>query len=86
MDFNKIPKQFCENVVAGHSEENFVMVMSVGETAQAYALTPTHMKRLVQSLSHQVEEYEKKFGPIQAKWSPGIESPIQSKDIKKDVE
>jgi hypothetical protein len=86
MDFNKIPKQFCENVVAGHSEESFVILMSVGETAQAYALTPTHMKRLVQSLSHQVEEYEKKFGPIQAKWSPGIESPIQSKDIKKDGE
>ncbi|MHB8710288.1 MAG: DUF3467 domain-containing protein [Minisyncoccota bacterium] len=82
MDFNKIPKQFCENVVAGHSEENFVMIMTVGETANAYALTPPHMKRLLQSLTHQVEEYEKKFGPIQAKWSPGIESPIQSKDIK----
>ncbi|MFI5260252.1 MAG: DUF3467 domain-containing protein [Candidatus Paceibacteria bacterium] len=81
MDLQKIPKQFCENVLAGHSEENFVMVMSVGETAQAYALTPPHMKRLVQSLAHQVEEYEKKFGPIEAKWSPGIESPIQSKDI-----
>ena len=58
-----------------------LMVLSVGETAHAYALTPAHMKRLVQSLSHQVEEYEKKFGAIQAKWAPGIESPIQSKDI-----
>ena len=84
MDFNKIPKQFCENVVAGHSEENFVMIMSVGETANAYALTPPHMKLLVQSLNHQVEEYEKKFGPIQAKWTPGIESPLQSKDIRGD--
>ena len=58
------------------------MIMSVGETANAYALTPPHMKRLVQSLTHQVEEYEKKFGTIEAKWSPGIESPLQSKDIK----
>lgn len=82
MDFNKIPKQFCENVVAGHSQENFVMIVSVGEQATAYALTPQHMKRVVQSLTHQVEEYEKKFGVISAKWSPGIESPIQSKDIK----
>ena len=81
MDFNKIPKQFCENVVAGHSQENFVVIMSVGENAHAYALTPPHMKRLVQSLSHQVAEYEQKFGTIDAKWSPGIESPIQSKDI-----
>lgn len=86
MDFNKIPKQFCENVVAGHSEENFIMIMSVGETANAYALTPPHMKRLVQSLTHQVAEYEKKFGPIIAKWSPGIESPLQSKDIHGDKE
>ncbi|MCX6786428.1 MAG: hypothetical protein NTU85_01235 [Candidatus Kaiserbacteria bacterium] len=82
MDFNKIPKQFCENVVAGHSQENFVLLMSVGETAQAYALSPQHMKRLAQSLAHQVEEYEKSFGVINTKWSPGIESPIQSKDIK----
>ena len=82
MDFNKIPKQFCDNVVAGHSQENFVMLLSVGENATAYALSPAHMKRLAQSLAHQVEEYEKNFGPINAKWSPGIESPIQSKDIK----
>jgi hypothetical protein len=82
MDFNKIPKQFCENVVAGHSQENFVVLMSVGEATAAYALTPQHMKRLVQSLAHQVEEYEKKFGTINAKWSPGIESPLQPKDIK----
>jgi hypothetical protein len=82
MDFNKIPKQFCENVVAGHSQENFVLLMSVGETAHAYALTPQHMKRLVQSLAHQVEEYEKSFSTINARWSPGIESPLQPKDIK----
>lgn len=81
MDLNKIPKQFCENVIAGHTQENFVMLMSVGETVNAYALTPAHMKRLVQSLAHQLEEYEKKFGAISAKWSPGIESPLQSKDI-----
>ena len=82
MDFNKIPKQFCENVVAGHSQENFVLLMNVGETANAYALTPPHMKRVVQSLTHQLDEYEKKFGTIDAKWSPGIESPIQIKDIR----
>jgi len=82
MDFNKIPKQFCENVVAGHSEENFVLLMSVGEQAQAYALTPPHMKRVAQSLAHQVEDYEKKFGVINAKWPQEIESPIQTKDIK----
>ena len=82
MDFNKIPKQFCENIVAGHTQENFVIIMSAGENAAAYALTPAHMKRVTQSFTHQVEEYEKNFGPINAKWSPGIESPLQPKDIK----
>ena len=81
MDFEKIPKQFCENVVAGHTQENFVIIMSVGGNAAAYALSPQHMKRVVQSLSHQLSEYEQKFGTIDAKWSPGIESPLQSKDI-----
>lgn len=81
MDFNKVPKQFCDNVVAGHTPEHFVLVMSVGETATAYAFTPQHMKRLVQSLGHQVTEYEKQFGAIDATWTPGIESPLQSKDI-----
>lgn len=80
-DLNKVPKQFCENVFAGHSQENFVLIMSVGETATAYALTPQHMKRLIQSLMHQVTEYEQKFGVIDATWSPGIESPMQTKDI-----
>lgn len=82
MDFNKIPKQFCDNVVVGHTQEHFVLLMSVGEAANAYAFTPQHLKRLVQSLTHQLEEYEKQFGAIDAKWAPGIESPIQTKDIK----
>lgn len=82
MDLNNIPKQFCENVLAGHSQESFILVMTVGDTANAYALTPQHMKRLVQSLNHQVSEYEKQFGEIDATWSPGIESPIQTKDIE----
>lgn len=84
MDFDAIPKQFCENVVAGHTREHFVLIMSVGNNAAAYALTPQHMKRVVQSLSHQLAEYERQFGTVDAKWSPGIESPLQTKDIKKD--
>lgn len=84
MDFNKVPKQFCENVVAGHTAENFVVIMNVGEVAHAYALTPPHMKRLVQSLAHQINEYEAQFGAIHAPWSPGIESPLQPEDIKRE--
>jgi len=83
MDLNKIPKQFCENVIVGHSGENFVTAMIVGETISAYAFTPQHMKRLAQNLAHQVSEFEKINGTINATWTPGIESPIQTKDLGK---
>ena len=82
MDFNKIPKQFCDNMLTGHSKESFVLVMIAGETAQAYAFSPAHAKRVMQSLEHHVGEYERTFGEIDAKWTPGIESPIQTKDIR----
>lgn len=87
MDLSKLPKQFCENIACAFSQEFFVMSMLTGENGIAYALTPQHMKRLSQYLAHQIEDYEKKFGAINAEWKPGIESPIQTKDImggKKD--
>lgn len=58
------------------------MVIHVGEAANAYALTPPHMKRLVQSLTHQLNKYEKQFGSIQETRPPSIESPLQFKDIR----
>jgi hypothetical protein len=82
IDLNKIPKQFCENAMIGHSSENFVMAIIVGEAVAAYALTPQHMKRFAQNAAHQIAEYEKKFDTINAAWAPGIESPIQTKDLK----
>ncbi len=57
------------------------MGMMVGQQGVAYVLTPQHMKRLGQYLGHQLSEYERKFGPINAEWKPGIESPIQTKDL-----
>lgn len=57
------------------------MGMFVGEAVAAYAFTPQHMKRLAQNLAHQVAEYEKNIGKIDAEWSPGIKSPIQTKDL-----
>jgi len=81
MDLNKVPKQFCENITVGFSGEFFVMLMHVGESVASFALSPQHMKRLAQYLSHQVTDYEKKFGEIKAEWKPGIESPIQTKDL-----
>lgn len=81
MDFNKVPKQFCENISVAFSQEYFIMSMITGEASMTYALTPQHLKRLSQYLAHQVAGYEEKFGAINAEWKPGIESPIQTKDI-----
>jgi len=84
IDLNKVPKQFCENVTVGFSQESFITGMLNGETGVFYVLTPQHMKRLAQYLTHQLSEYEKQFGPINAEWSPGIQSPIQTKDLMGD--
>jgi hypothetical protein len=81
MDLTKIPKQFCENIAVALSKEYFVMSMLTGEAGITYALTPQHMKRLSQYISFQISEYEKQFGAIEAEWTPGIQSPLQTKDI-----
>ena len=81
MDVNKVPKQFCENISVAYSQEFFVMAMMTGEAGIAYALSPQHMKRLSQYLTHQIAEYEKNFSEIKAEWKPGIMSPIQTKDV-----
>lgn len=81
MDLTKVPKQFCENISVAFSQEFYVMAMLTGENGIAYALSPQHMKRLAQYLAHQIVEYEKQFGEIKAEWKPGIQSPIQTKDI-----
>ena len=86
MDLNKVPKQFCENVVAARTKESFVLGMLVGEADTFFALSPQHFKRLVQNLTHQLTEYEKEYGTIDAQWVPGVESPIQTKDLPKDGE
>jgi len=81
MDLAKVPKQLCENISVAFSQEYFAMLMMNGEQGVCYALTPQHMKRLSQYLSHQLTDYEKKFGKINAEWVPGMHSPIQTKDI-----
>ncbi len=84
LDLQKIPKQFCDNITVGFTEEFFVIGLMNGEASSAHAVTPGHMKRLRQYLEHQIAEYEKKFGKIQtADWSPDIKSPLQIEPPKK---
>ena len=85
MDINRIEKIFCEAVTIGHSKEYFVMVANpASENPMAYVFTPEHAKRLLQYLETQLSEFEIKYSKkIDAKWEPGIQSPIQTSDLLK---
>lgn len=76
-EIKKSPKLFCENVKIGFTPEYLILGISSGAQAQIYALTPGHAKRLLQYLSHQINEYETEHGEITAEWNPNIVSPVQ---------
>ena len=76
-DLKKAPKVFCESINVAFTPEFFVMSLSSGYQSSIYSLTPQHMKRLQQYLTHQVAEYEKSHGEVKTQWSPNIVSPLQ---------
>jgi len=86
IDLAKVPKQFCDNITIGFNPESFIIALFSGETAGIYAISPEHAKRLSQYLTHTISQYESQFGAIDAKWSPGILSPIQSVDMDRGGE
>ncbi len=76
-ELEKAPKLFCENIRLGYSPEFFVIGLSSGTQSSIFSLTPQHTKRLLQYLTHELAEYEKKHGEIRATWNPNIVSPVQ---------
>ena len=76
-DLKKAPKLFCESINLGFTPEYFVLGLSSGTQSSIYSLTPQHVKRLQQYLSHQIAEYEKENGEIKAQWNPNVVSPVQ---------
>lgn len=81
MDLHKAPKQFCENVTVGFAEDYFVAAFLSGQNASVYSFTPQHAKRLKQYLEKKIEDYEEKYGEIEAEWTPNIKSPLQRDDV-----
>lgn len=78
IDFQKAPKQFCDNISIAFNQEFFAMALLNGEEAAMYSLTPEHLKRLSQYTAHQVAEYEKQFGEINTEaWTTSVKSPLQ---------
>jgi hypothetical protein len=76
-DIKKSPKLFCESINVAFTPEYFVVGLTSGDQGSIYTLTPQHAKRLEQYLTHQVKEFETKYGEINAKWEPNIISPVQ---------
>lgn len=76
-DLKKAPKLLCESVSVAFTNEYFVFGILSGAQATVYSFTPEHTKRLQQYLTHQLAEYEKAHGTINATWDPNIVSPIQ---------
>ncbi len=54
------------NVMMDFDEESFRLLMMSGGPARMYALSPKHAKRILLLLGRQIEQYEKKFGKIEA--------------------
>ena len=77
-DLQSSPKLFCENIRVGFTKEHFVLGLSSGDDASVYALSPAHIKRLRDYLAHEITQYEKEHGEIEAKWNPSIVSPVQN--------
>lgn len=76
-DLQSAPKIFCENIKLGFTPEYFAMGLSSGDESTIYSLTPGHAKRLLKYLEHEVLQYERVHGTINAEWSPHIVSPVQ---------
>lgn len=82
IDFNQIPKRFCDGAVGTYRKDLFSFAFTSGNNIDAYATTPIIMKSITMWMNEQVKNYEKKFGEINMT-PPEIESPIQINDLNK---
>lgn len=84
-DIKSAPKILCESVNVGYTKEFFVASLNSGDEADFFAFSPQHMKRLAQYLGHQIKDYEKEHGEINANWKPEIVSPVQRVNPPSDL-
>ena len=82
IDFNQIPKRFCDGAVGAHGKDLFSFGITSGNNIDAYATTPQMMKSIAIWMNGQVKGYEEKFGEIDMT-PPQIQSPIQMADLGK---
>jgi len=86
--WKNVPKAFCEDtsiaVWSGGAGSMILLGLRSGSNAQAFALTPEHAKRLMQYLTHEVAEFEKKIQKIEGEdWTPSMKTPYEFPDLGK---
>ncbi|MFA6253906.1 MAG: hypothetical protein WC640_01430 [Candidatus Paceibacterota bacterium] len=82
VDFNQLPKKFCDGAIGAYGKELFSFALTSGNSLDSFITTPQIMKSIAIWLDGQVQNYEKQFGEIDMT-PPKIESPIQRADLEK---
>jgi len=80
IDFNQLPKKFCDGAIGTYGKEIFSFALTSGNNLDSFATTPQVMKSIGIWINNQVEGYEKQFGKIDM-IPPPIQSPIQAADL-----
>lgn len=83
IDFNQLPKKFCDGAIGAFGKEIFSFALTSGNSLDSFATTPQIMKSIAVWATVQVKNYEEQFGEIDMT-PPQIQSPIQIADLKKD--
>ncbi len=82
VDFNKLPKKFCDGAVGAFNKDLFFFAVTSGNNIDPFATTPRIMKDIALFLEKNIANYEKQYGTIDMT-APPILSPLQKSDFKK---
>ena len=82
IDFNQIPKKFCDGAIGAYGKDIFSFGLTSGNNIDSFATTPQVMKSIALWVNDQIAKYEKQFGVIDMT-PPQIQSPLQMADLGK---
>lgn len=81
IDFNQLPKKFCDGAIGAFNKDVFYFGITSGNNIDVFATTPKVMKDVAIFFNNHIANYEKQFGVIDMTIPP-IPSPLQSSDLK----
>ncbi|MFA7302393.1 MAG: hypothetical protein WC030_01455 [Candidatus Paceibacterota bacterium] len=82
VNLDQLPKKFCDGAIGAYNKEVFTLILTSGNSLDAFATTPQILKSISLWMSAQVQNYEQQFGTI-IMTPPEIQSPIQAADLGK---